>query len=89
MAKQIAMQEARIKALEQDVQKQKQIREDVEKAKKFDENRFFKFKQTASKDIQQVTAMTKEKEKQMSKLKNDMKKVESLAQQKISQLKGL
>jgi len=33
--------------------------------------------------------MTKEKEKQMSKLKNDMKKVESLAQQKISQLKGL
>jgi hypothetical protein len=53
VAKQMAMQEARIKALEADVDKQKKIREEIEKAKKFDENRFFKFKQTASKDIQQ------------------------------------
>lgn len=30
-----------------------------------------------------------EKEKQMSKLKNDLKKAESNAQQKLSQLKGL
>lgn len=89
VAKQIALQEARIKALEADVEKQKKIREEVEKAKKFDENRFFKFKMTASKDIQQVKQQQKEKEKQMSKLKNEMKKVESIAQQKISQLKGL
>jgi hypothetical protein len=89
VAKQIAMQEARIKALEADVEKQKKIRQEVEQAKKFDENRFFKFKQTASKDIQQVKSLAKEKEKQISKIKNEMKKVESLAQQKISQLKGL
>lgn len=41
VAKQIAMQEARIKALEADLNKQKSKREEVEKAKKYDENRFF------------------------------------------------
>lgn len=44
VAKQIAMQEARIKALEADVERQKKKKEEVEKAKKYDENRFFKFK---------------------------------------------
>jgi len=45
------MQETRIKALEADLEKQKKKREEVEKAKKFDENRFYKFKQAASKDL--------------------------------------
>lgn len=44
VTKQIAMQEARIKALEADVEKQKKKKEEIEKAKKYDENRFFKFK---------------------------------------------
>lgn len=44
VAKQIATQELRIKALEADLEKQKKKKEEVEKAKKFDENRFFKFK---------------------------------------------
>lgn len=44
VAKQIAMQEARIKALEADVLKKKQQKEELERAKKYDENRFFKFK---------------------------------------------
>ena len=44
VAKQVALQEARIKALEADVQKKKLQKEEVEKAKKLDENRFFKFK---------------------------------------------
>lgn len=83
------MQEARIKALESDVEKQKKKREEVEAAKKFDENRFFKFKQNISKDMAQEKKKISEKEKQMSKLKNDLKKAESNAQQKISQLKGL
>ena len=51
VAKQLAMQETRIKALEADLGKQKKKREEVEKAKKFDENRFYKFKQAASKDL--------------------------------------
>ena len=53
VAKQIAMQEARIKSLEMDVERNKKKKEEVERAKKYDEDRFFKFKQTASKDIQQ------------------------------------
>ena len=52
VAKQIAMQEARIKALEADVERQKKKKEEVEKAKKYDENRFFKFKQDMGKDLQ-------------------------------------
>jgi hypothetical protein len=45
------MQETRIKALEMDVEKQKKQKDEIEKAKKFDEDRFFKFKQNISKDI--------------------------------------
>ena len=44
VAKQVAMQEARIKVLEADVLKKKLQKDELEKAKKFDENRFFKFK---------------------------------------------
>ena len=40
------MQETRIKALEADVEKQKKQKEEIEKSKKYDENRFFKFKET-------------------------------------------
>jgi len=61
----------------------------VEKARKYDENRFFKFKQAVSKDLQQEKKKISEKEKQMSKLKNELKKVDQLARQKISQLRGL
>ena len=36
------MQEARIKALEADLERQRKKKEEIEKAKKYDENRFFK-----------------------------------------------
>ena len=64
--------------------KQKKKREEVEKAKKFDESRFFKFKQTASKDLQHEKKRANEKEKQVMKIKNELKKAENLAQQKMS-----
>ena len=46
------MQEARIKALEADLERQRKKKEEIEKAKKYDENRFFKFKQDIGKDLQ-------------------------------------
>ena len=49
VAKQIAMQEARIKSLEADISKWKKKKEEVEIARKYDEDRFFKFKQNTSK----------------------------------------
>ena len=73
------MQEARIKSLESDVNKQKLKREEVERAKKYDENRFFQFKQNVSKDLASEKKKINEKEKEMSKLKNDLKKVDQLA----------
>ena len=89
VAKQITMQEARIKALENDLEKQKKKKEEVERLKKFDEDRFFKFKTNLSKDIQTEKKKASEKDKQMNKLKNELKRVDQLAQQKISQLRGL
>ncbi len=43
------MQEARIKSLEADISKWKKKKEEVEIARKYDEDRFFKFKQNTSK----------------------------------------
>jgi hypothetical protein len=56
----------------------------VEKAKKYDENRFFQFKQTVAKDLGKEKKRINDKEKEMSKLKTDLKKVDQLAQQKIA-----
>jgi hypothetical protein len=73
------MQEARIKALENDLEKQKKKREEVERLKKFDEDRFFKFKSNVNKDLQTEKKKASEKDKQMSKLKNELKRVDQLA----------
>ena len=74
------MQETRIKALEADVEKQKKQKEELEKAKKYDENRFFKFKETIKKDQTLEKKKQSEKDKALTKLKNDYKKVDTLAQ---------
>ena len=74
------MQETRIKALEADVEKQKIQKEELEKAKKYDENRFFKFKETIKKDQTLEKKKQSEKDKALTKLKNDYKKVDTLAQ---------
>lgn len=79
VAKQIAMQEARIKALENDLEKQKKKKEEVERLKKFDEDRFFKFKSNVNKDLQTEKKKASEKDKQMNKLKNELKRVDQLA----------
>lgn len=71
-------------------------KDEIEQAKKFDENRFFKFKKEIAKDmtdekkkVQEEKKKASEKDKQMSKMKTEMKKVDSLAQQAIAQLKGM
>ena len=74
------MQETRIKALEADVEKQKKQKEELEKAKKYDENRFFKFKETIKKDQTLEKKKQSEKDKALTKLKTDYKKVDTLAQ---------
>ena len=96
VAKQVATQETRIKALEADLKKMKAKKDDLEQAKKFDENRFFKFKKDIAKDmgdekkkVQEEKKKGSEKDKQMTKMKTEMKKVDSLAQQAIAQLKGM
>jgi len=64
-------------------------KEELEKAKKLDENRFFKFKQDIGKDLHSEKKKISDKEKELAKVRTDLKKVDQLAQQKIAQLKGL
>ncbi len=73
------MQETRIKALEAEAEKQKKQKEEIEKAKKYDENRFYKFKETMKKDQLSEKKKQSEKDKVLTKLKNDYKKVDTLA----------
>lgn len=73
------MQETRIKALEAEAEKQKKQKEEIEKAKKYDENRFYKFKETMKKDQLSEKKKQSEKDKALTKLKNDYKKVDTLA----------
>lgn len=79
----------RIKALEGELVKNKKKKEEVEQAKKVDENRFFKFKKDVKTDLQTEKQKLKDKDQAMNKLKNDFKKVDQLAQLKISQLRGI
>ena len=52
----------RIKALEADVVKQKKKKEEVEQAKKLDENRFFKFKKDVKVDLEAEKKKVKDKD---------------------------
>ena len=79
----------RIKALEADLVKQKKKKDEIESAKKLDENRFFKFKKDVKTDLETEKKKLKDKDTAMNKLKQDFKKVDQLAQQKISQLRGI
>ena len=51
------MQEARIKSLEADISKWKKKKEEVEIARKYDEDRFFKFKYTFKWALKAITLM--------------------------------
>lgn len=62
------MQETRIKALEAEAEKQKKQKEEIEKAKKYDENRFYKFKETMKKDQLSEKKKQSEKDKALTKL---------------------
>lgn len=66
----------RIKALETDLNKQKKKKEEIEAAKKLDENRFFKFKKDVKTDLETEKKKVKDKDQAMNKLKQDLKKVD-------------
>mgnify|MGYP000895665837 CR=1 FL=1 len=71
-------QESRIKAMEMNLEKMKKEKEAAESSKKYGEERFFKFKTSANKDIKDAKKTVKQKEQAVSKLKSDLKKTETL-----------
>lgn len=81
--------EARVKALEAELQKIRKERDDNEAQRKYGEERFQKFKSTASKDVVAVKKLVADKEKAVTKLKSDLKKTDQLMNQKISELKAI
>ena len=82
-------QETRLKAMELELAKMKKQRDDLEVQKKYGEERFSKYKTTATKDISSYKKSVKDKEQTVFKLKNDLKKTDQLVSQKIQELKTL
>ena len=64
--------------MEMNLEKMKKEKEAAESSKKYGEERFFKFKTSANKDIKDAKKTVKQKEQAVSKLKSDLKKTETL-----------
>jgi len=72
-----------------ELDKQKKQRIELEKQKKYGEERFSKLKATTNKDLTLTKKTAQEKDKTVSKLKQELKKTDQKAQQKIAELRGL
>jgi|LauGreDrversion4_2_1035121.scaffolds.fasta_scaffold21231_3 hypothetical protein len=79
MTKSITMKESKIKNLEDDINKIKKSKETIENQMKKESEKFNKFKQAASKELTTVKKNITEKEKEVLKLKHDLKKTDQLA----------
>eukprot|EP00347_Sterkiella_histriomuscorum_P016618 403352497 len=88
VAKQVNVQMQKIKGLEEDLIKMKKKEEEIEKQRKNDSQKFSQLKQNLSKELNQAKKLASDKEKTLQKLKIDLKKVDQLAQKKMSELKG-
>ena len=89
ITKTMMQQESRIKVLEQEIEKIKKERAELERQKKYGEERFSKLKSTVTKETTAFKKTVQEKDKTASKLKRDLQKTDALVAQKISELKGL
>lgn len=72
----MVQQESRLKAMENEMAKMKKERDELEKQKKYGEERFGKFKSTVNKDLQQSKKTAEDKTKVVNKLKIDLKKTD-------------
>jgi hypothetical protein len=81
------LQESRLKAMENELAKIKKARDEAELAKKYGEERFHKFKNTANKETAATKKTLNEKEKTVVKLKTELKKNESAIEQKMKELR--
>lgn len=79
MAKQISSRETKIKSLEDDINKMKRSKENLEKQLKNDADRFSKFKQSVSKELTQARKAMTDKERELVKVKHDLKKTDQFA----------
>lgn len=79
MTKQINQRESKIKTLEDDISRMKKSKDTIEKQMRNETEKFTKFKQTVSKDLAQAKRAVQDKDKEVSKLKHDLKKTDQLA----------
>ena len=75
--------------MEMNLEKMKKEKAEAEAQKKYGDERFYKFKTTATKDMKEVKKTVKQKENVVTKLKSDLIKTEAQVAQKIIELKGL
>jgi hypothetical protein len=75
--------------MENEIQQMKKERDDLEKQKKYGEERFTKAIKSAETELLLTKKTAEERTKAMNKLKADLKRTDQLVQQKVSELKGL
>lgn len=80
VSKQITQRESKIKNLEDDINKMKKSKESMEKLMKTEVEKFSKFKSQASKELTNAIKAKSEKEKEVVKLRHDLKKTDQIAQ---------
>ncbi len=89
MTKQISISESKIKNLEDDVVKMRKSKETLEKQIKSETDKHAKFKQKFEKDLINAKKAMTDKERELQKIKHDLKKTDQQMNSKISELRAM
>ena len=89
VTKQISMRESKIKNLEDDVAKMRRNKESLEKQIKSEWDKHSKFKQKFEKELINTKKANTDKDRELIKLKQDLKKTDQQMNSKITELRAM
>lgn len=89
MKRQVTLKESKISKLEDDINRMKKNKETLEKQMKTESDKFSKYKQSVSKELLSARKAMTDKEREVSKLKHDLKKTDQQMQTKVHELRGM
>ena len=89
VTKQISMRESKIKNLEDDVAKMRRNKESLEKQIKSEWDKHSKFKQKFEKELINAKKANTDKDRELIKLKQDLKKTDQQMNSKITELRAM
>jgi|LauGreDrversion4_2_1035121.scaffolds.fasta_scaffold106559_1 hypothetical protein len=89
MTKQISLRENKIKNLEEDVAKMRRNKESLEKQMKTEWDKHAKFKQKFEKELISAKKAMTDKDRELMKIKHDLKKTDQQMNSKITELRAM